>query len=106
LFHHAMGGAFGGDGQAVKLAGEADGEVADVDHFLDLAKGFLVDFADLESDQFRKCGFALAKFYSKSSHQFAALGSGDETPLQERFMSGLSGAIDVGGSSARNRGQG
>src|SRR5208283_4159401 len=30
LFHHAMLGALGRDGEAVELAGEADGEVADV----------------------------------------------------------------------------
>jgi hypothetical protein len=39
-FHHPVAGAFGGDGQTVELAREADGEIADVDHFLDFAEAF------------------------------------------------------------------
>jgi hypothetical protein len=33
-------GAFAGDGQAVQLARQADGEIADVDHFLHFAQAF------------------------------------------------------------------
>ena len=46
-----MPGPFGGDGEAVKLAGEADGEVADVDHLLDLAEALGEDLAAFAADQ-------------------------------------------------------
>ncbi len=44
-------GAFGGDGQAVKLPRQADGEIADVDHLLHLAAAFGRDLAGLDRDQ-------------------------------------------------------
>ena len=43
--------ALRGDGEAVELARQADGEVADVDHLLDLAGPFGDDLADLDGDQ-------------------------------------------------------
>jgi len=50
-FHHAMARTFCGDRQAVKLAGEADREVADVDHFLHFAETLGADLAGLDGDQ-------------------------------------------------------
>ena len=44
-------GPLGGDGQAVELARQADGEVADVDHLLHFAEALLRDLARLERDQ-------------------------------------------------------
>ena len=38
--HHAMLATFGRDGQAIELAGQPDGEIADVDHLLDFAEAF------------------------------------------------------------------
>ena len=81
MFHHAVKGAFGGDGQAVELAGEACGEVADVDHFLDFAEGFLFYFADFEGDEVGEVGFAFAEFEAEAADEFAALGGGDEAPF-------------------------
>ena len=45
LLHQPMAGPLAGDRQAVELPGEADGEVADVDHLLHFAERFLRDLA-------------------------------------------------------------
>ena len=50
-FHHAVAGALGGDGQAVELARQADGEIADVDHLLHFAEAFGRDLAGFDRDQ-------------------------------------------------------
>ncbi len=49
--HHAMARALRGDGQAVELARQADGEVADVDHLLHFAKALGDDLAGLQRHQ-------------------------------------------------------
>src|SRR5882672_9037095 len=46
--HHAMLAALRGQCQAVELAGEADREVADVDHFLHFAEPLGHDLAGFE----------------------------------------------------------
>ena len=38
-FHHAVAGTLGGNRQTIELAGETDGEIADVDHFPGLRRG-------------------------------------------------------------------
>ena len=48
---HAMAGALGGDGEAVQLPRQADGEIADVDHLLHFAEALGDDLADLKRDQ-------------------------------------------------------
>ena len=50
LLHQAMAGPLAGDRQAVELPAEADGEVADVDHLLHFAEGFLRDLAGFPAD--------------------------------------------------------
>ncbi len=49
--HHPVLAALRGDGQAVQLARQAHREVADVDHFLDLAEAFRGNLADLDRDE-------------------------------------------------------
>ena len=53
-------GALGGDGQAVELARQADGEIADVDHLLHFAEALGGDLAGLEGDQAAELGLARA----------------------------------------------
>src|SRR5262249_59455411 len=52
---HAVFGAFGGDSQAIELARQSDGEVANVDHLLNLAEAFGDDLADLDGHETAKC---------------------------------------------------
>ena len=49
--HQPVARALGGHRPAVELAGQPDGEVADVDHLLHLAPRLGGDLADLEADQ-------------------------------------------------------
>ena len=47
--HHAMAGSLGGDGEAVELARQADGVVANVDHLLHFAARLGDDLAGLDA---------------------------------------------------------
>src|SRR5690606_4031247 len=51
LLVHAVAGALGMHGQAVELAREADGELADVDHLLHLAVALGLGLAHFQRDQ-------------------------------------------------------
>ena len=51
LLHHPVPRTLGRDGQAVQLARETHGEVADVDHLLHLAVSLGADLAHLERHQ-------------------------------------------------------
>ncbi len=83
-----MAGAFGGDGEAGKLAGEAGGEGADVDHLLHLAETFGEDLAGLDGDEAAK-GFAFgAKFFGEEADEFSAARRGDGAPLEEGCVGG------------------
>ena len=61
-----------GDGEAVKLARETGCEVADVDHFLNLALPLRLDFPGLNGDEAAKRGLGAAQFITKNSDEFAA----------------------------------
>jgi hypothetical protein len=64
-FHHAVAGAFAGDGQAVQLARQTDGEIADVDHFLHFAQAFGGDLAGLKRHQRAQFGLGGAQFFAQ-----------------------------------------
>jgi pyrroloquinoline quinone (PQQ) biosynthesis protein C len=63
-------------GQAVKLARQANGEVADVDHLLHLADAFGANLAHLQRDQFAQRLLVRAQEVAQVAHDFAALGRG------------------------------
>ena len=60
LLHESMLGALGANGQPVKLAGEAHGEIADVNHLLHFTFALGHDFARFQRDKTPKVmlGFA------------------------------------------------
>ena len=66
LLDHPVPGPLAGDRQAVELARQADGEVAHVDHLLDLALALGADLARLEGDQQAQVGLALAQGLRRS----------------------------------------
>ena len=80
-FHHAVAGAFGGNGEARELAGETGGEGADVDHLLDFAVAFGEDFAGFDGDEAAECGEFDAELFAEEADEFAASGGGDGAPL-------------------------
>ena len=85
LLHHPVAGTLGGDRQAVELARQADGEVADVDHLLHFAERFLGDLAGFEGNEGGKVGLALAKLLTDTADELAAFGGGDGAPGSEGF---------------------
>ncbi len=95
-FHHAMLAAFGGDRQAVDLARQADGEIADVDHFLHFAKAFGGHLADFERDELAEIGLVGAKFFAKQADQFAALRCRNDAPGQKCLVCPVDGGLGVG----------
>ena len=75
-FAHMMFGAFGLDGEAVELAGEANREVANVDHFLHFTETFGGDFAAFYCRECAEVGFGGAELFAEEADEFAADGSG------------------------------
>src|SRR5882757_8267929 len=103
--HHAMAGAFGGDGEAGELAGEAGGEGADVDHLLDFAVAFGEDFAGFYGDEAAEGGEFGAEFFAEEADEFAAFGGGDVAPLEEDGLGlgdGPAGGVGVDGGESRD----
>jgi len=70
--HHPVAGPLGGDGEAVQLPRQPDGEVADVDHLLHLAQPLRGDLADLDGDQAAEIGLGRAQLLAEQPHQLAA----------------------------------
>ncbi len=70
-------------GQAVQLAGEADGKVADVDHLLDFAFAFGADFSHFPTDQRAEFFLYFAEGVAELAYGFAARGGGHGAPFQE-----------------------
>ena len=88
----------GGDGQPVELARQADGEVANVDHLLDLAQPLLEDLARLEADQPPERLLLLAKHLAEQPHELAAARRRDDAPGEEGVVGAADGGGDVGGA--------
>ena len=109
-FTHVVAWALGGDGQAVQLTRQANGEVADVDHFLYFAQAFLGDLAGFDRYQLAQVSLVLTQHFAEQAHQFAtargrhgapgfegALGlvdAGDGLGLAEQFHRGDLAAVD------------
>ena len=80
----AVGRAFRGDRSAVQLAGQADGEVADVDHLLHLTARLGGDLADLDADQGGQVIEVVAHEVAEPAHDLAADGRRCRAPRAER----------------------
>ena len=85
LLDHAVPRPFAGDRQAVQLARQADGEVAHVDHFLDLAFTLGADLAGLERDQQPEVGLVGAQGRADLADDLAATGRRNHPPASERL---------------------
>ena len=72
LLGHAVFGPFAGNGFTVELPGETDGEVAYVDHFLDLSTRFSRDLANLVDDQFTQWLLIFAQHLGETAYEFAS----------------------------------
>ncbi len=95
--HQAVARSLAGDRQAVQLARQADGEVADVDHLLDLAETLGADLAGLDRHQLTEVGLVLAQQLTEPADQPAADRRRRRPPLGEGLDGGRHGGVDVGG---------
>ncbi len=86
LFGQAVFGPFRGDRQAVELAGEPDGEVADVDHLLDFADGLLSDLAGLGADQHGQVFPSSSQGLADPTYVLAPPRSGHGPPAEKRLV--------------------
>jgi hypothetical protein len=97
--------ALGRDGQAVELTRQADCEVADVDHLLNLALALGDDLAGLDRHQPAERRLVRAQLLAEQPHQLAALRRGNEPPLEEgrmRLLDRRGGATGVGLANLRD----
>ena len=92
--HHAVARPLRGDGEAVELAREADGEVADVDHLLHLALALLQDLAGLDGDELAERRLGRAQLLAEQADQLAA-------PRRRHLAPGLERAVRLGDGGAR-----
>ena len=85
LLDHPVPRPLAGDRQAVELPRQADGEVAHVDHLLDLALALRADLARLERDQQAEVRLLLAQGLADLADDLAADRRGDHPPGPERL---------------------
>ena len=83
--------------QTVELARQADREVADVDHLLDLAQGLGLDLADFQADQGGQVAFMLGQQLAETLHDRAAGRGRHHSPGPEGLVGPLDGCVDAGG---------
>jgi hypothetical protein len=78
--HHPVVGALSRDGAAVELPRQPDGEVANIDHLLDLAESFGHDFARLKRHEPAEVILRSAQFLRENSHELSAPWRWDVAP--------------------------
>ena len=89
LFKHTVARPFRLYGQSVQLAGEAYGEITDVNHFLHFSKAFLQALTHLIAHQTTQRILIFAKCFPVLAHNFSPLGSRHHAPMNEgSFCSG------------------
>ena len=94
--HHPVPRPLGSDREAVELAREAHGEVADVDHLLHFAVAFLQDLAGLDRNQPAERGLLRAQFLPEEAQQLAAARRRHAAPRPERRGGGADLCLHVG----------
>ena len=94
--HQPVARPLAGDRQAVQLPGQADGEVADVDHLLDLAEALGADLAGLDRHQRAERLLVLAQQLAEPPHEVAADRCRCRPPRRERLGRPADGLVDVG----------
>jgi hypothetical protein len=72
--------------QPVELARQADGEVADIDHLLDLTQTLGEDLPHFQRHQPAQRVLELAQLFAQLPYDFAALRRGHHAPGAKRFV--------------------
>ena len=103
LFDHPVIGPLAGDGQPVQLARQADGIVANVDHFLHFALAFGDDLAGFERHQPGQRLLCDAQFLAEQADQFATPRGWHAAPRQKGGLRTRAGGGDVAGAGFHDR---
>src|SRR5690606_13551568 len=106
LLVHPVIGSLGCDDLPVELAGEADGEVADVDHLLHLADALGADLPHLETHEGAEDFALVTQSVAEPTDVVAANGGGNGPPPLERLDGRSHRRLIVVGSAQAHRGQG
>src|SRR5690606_25876285 len=80
-----------GDCMTVKLPRQPHGKIANVDPFLYFPFRLGADLARFGCDDLSKALFMLTSKFANAAHEFAPVGSGNDTPLAEGGGSSLHG---------------
>ena len=94
-FAHMVFRAFTAHCNAVELAGQAEGEVADIDHFLDFAETFGEDFATFYGDKFAKIIFGSAEFFTEQADKLTTHRCGGFSPFFKRCLCVCCGFFNI-----------
>src|ERR1035441_10347383 len=81
------------DGQPVKLAGQSDSEVADVNHLLHFTLAFGQDLPGLQGYEPPEIALGFAQGVAELADDLTALGSRNELPLLEGRVGAAGGAF-------------
>src|SRR5690554_3188629 len=89
LIIHSVARTLAVNSKTVKLARKADGKIADVDHFLNLAQTLLIAFSHFIGNKFSKWFFQSSQFVPKLSYNFPTLWCRFQSPCFKSFGSRL-----------------
>jgi len=106
LLHHAMRRTLAGNSQAIELAGETDGEITDIDHFLHFAAAFGSDLASLYHYQAAQVLLGGSQLLAQESDEFAPTGRWNQAPClkgQRPVIDGFANRCSVGALHFCNR---
>ena len=98
-------GPLAGDRQAVELARQPDGEVAHVDHFLDLALALGADLARLEGDQEAQVGLPARRASPIWRTTSPRRGGGTIRQLGKAWLARVDDPLVIGGRGRAHRRQ-
>jgi hypothetical protein len=106
LLHHAVTRAFRGDREPEQLPRQANREVADVDHLLDLAESLGADLAGLDRHQRPEVGLVFTQQAAQLADEQAADRGRHLAPRLEGFPSRAQGGLHLLGGVRAQASQG
>ena len=83
------------DRQAVELARQADGEIADVDHLLDLAEALRQDLARLDRHEHGEVVLVRPELLAELADDGAALWARHRAPGGRRGAGAIDGTVEI-----------
>ncbi len=89
LFIHPVTGSLGMHGQTVELTGEANGKIADIDHFLNFADTLCSDLIHFKGYQLPERFLIFPESVGQIPYDQSSFWCWDQHPVEKRLMSRL-----------------